>query len=125
MFSSLCYIMLCYILNKLYLALLARTDAMGEVGRFTLPFNFQVLVVFWPLLKIFLKEHLNIEKTAKKQPHIFKNKKVMSIGKSWIILNFSNLLCKILDFPTLKIVKNLTDHHNHLKSFYLIEETKI
>ena len=35
----------------------------------------------------------------------------------WIILNFSNLLSEIPDFPTLKIHKNLTDNQNHLKCF--------
>ena len=46
------------------------------------PLDFQVVVVFWPLLKIFLTDHLNIGKNTEKQPHIFKNIKIMSIWKS-------------------------------------------
>ena len=43
------------------------------------PHRFSIFLVFWPLWKIALKEHINIGKTTKKRPPIFKNKKVMSI----------------------------------------------
>ena len=51
----------------------SKTDALGG-GRLTLPLDFPVLVVFQSFLKFFLKEHLDIGKNAKKQPHILKNK---------------------------------------------------
>ena len=56
------------------------------------PLDFQFLVGFWPLLKIFLKEHLNIGKIAKKQPHIFKNKKIMTIWKFLKIVFYPQFL---------------------------------
>ena len=40
-----------------------------------------------------------------------------NFGQSWFILNSSNLLSEILEFPTLKTDKNQTDYQNHLKSF--------
>ena len=92
----------------------------GRGGRFILPIDFYVLVCFWQLLKKILKEHLNIGKNAKEQPHIFKNKKIWAFeffGKSWFIINFSNLFSEISDFSCLKINKNKTDDQTPLKPF--------
>lgn len=41
----------------------------------------------------------------------------MFFWKSWLIINFSNLLCKNYEFPVLKIHKNIFDSHNCVISF--------